>query len=87
MKRNSAQKIDKKALLRQMLADERNKAGLKQSDVSLKLGKMQSYVSKIELGTRRMDVVEYIEIVQAIGLDPVKLLREFIDSTGKHESK
>lgn len=79
MKRNSAQRIDKKALLRQMLAEERGKAGLKQSDVSLKLGKMQSYISKIELGTRRIDVVEFIEVVQAIGLNPVKVLQEFVD--------
>lgn len=69
----------KYALLRQMLIGERTKAELKQSDVSLKLGKPQSYISKIERGERGMDIVEFIEIAEAIGFDPVKFLREFIE--------
>ena len=34
------------------------KAGLKQVEVANKLGKPQSYISKIEKGESRMDVVE-----------------------------
>lgn len=69
---------EKYVLLRQMLIDARNKAELKQSDVSSKLGKPQSYISKIERGERGMNIVEFIEIAQAIGFDPTKFLREFI---------
>jgi len=36
----------------------RLEAGLSQQDVADKLGKPQSYVSKIESGERRLDVVE-----------------------------
>lgn len=86
MKRKSVQKIDKKALLRELLVDKRNNAGLKQSDVSRELGKPQSYISKIELGTRRMDVVEFIEIARAIKLNPVELLKDFIKSCEDQES-
>lgn len=67
------------ALLRQMLTDERTKAELKQADVSLKLEKPQSYISKIERGERGMDIVEFVEIAEAIGFDPVKFLREFTE--------
>ncbi len=76
MERDSSERY---ALLRQMLIDERTKAELKQADVSLKLEKPQSYISKIERGERGMDIVEFVEIAEAIGFDPVKFLREFIE--------
>lgn len=47
-------------------------------NVSLKLKKPQSYISKIERGERGMDIVEFVEIAGAIGFDPVNFLREFI---------
>ncbi len=68
---------DKYDLLRRMLIDERNKAGLKQAEVSSKLGKPQSYISKIERGERGVDIVEFVEIAHAIGFDPVTFLEQF----------
>jgi len=40
----------------------RQESGLKQIEVAEKLGKPQSYISKIEQGERRIDVVELKEI-------------------------
>ena len=40
------------------LKEARVEAGLSQQDVADKLGKPQSYVSKIESGERRLDVAE-----------------------------
>lgn len=56
----------------------RKKAGLKQSEVAAKLGKLQSYISKVELGERRLDVIEFSRVAQAVGLDPVSVLRDVL---------
>jgi transcriptional regulator with XRE-family HTH domain len=40
----------------------RQESGLKQIEVAEKLGKPQSYISKIEQGERRIDIVELKKI-------------------------
>lgn len=42
----------------------RKKAGLKQEDVARKLGRTQSYVSKIEAGQRRIDIIQLKELAE-----------------------
>lgn len=69
--------IDKYEILRQMLIDERLKANLKQAEVADKLGKPQSYISKIERGERGMDVIEFLEIAEAINFEPFIFLQNF----------
>lgn len=60
------------------LVEGRKQAGLKQTDVAQKLGKMQSYISKVELNERRLDVIEFAKFAQAVGLDPSEVLRDAI---------
>lgn len=41
-----------------------------------KLGRPQSFVSKVENGDRRVDVVEFLAISRSVGADPCALLRK-----------
>lgn len=51
-------------------ADARRAAGLKQADLSALIGKHQSYISDIERGQRRIDVLELFVIARALKLRP-----------------
>lgn len=59
-----------------MLVDARKKAGLRQVDVAQKLGVYQSWVTHMESGQRRIDVVELIELGRIIGFDPADVVRK-----------
>lgn len=59
-----------------VLARARDRAGFKQSDIASRLGMPASYLSKIENGTRRLDVIEFIRIAEAMDIDAAELIRE-----------
>lgn len=56
----------------------RKQAGLTQHELARRLKRPQSFVAKYEGGERRIDVVEFVAIVRAIGADPLKLLRDLM---------
>jgi len=51
-------------------AGKRLKAGLTQQDVADKLERYQSFIATVESGQRRIDVVELLDLAEAIGFDP-----------------
>jgi len=63
-------------VLGRVLADARERHGLKQSELAEKLGLPASYLSKIENGTRRLDVIELIQIAEAMDADAGELIAE-----------
>ena len=71
-----AKLADELKILGEVLVRAREKAGLKQSDVAARLGLPASYLSKIENGTRRLDVIELIQIAEAMEVDAAALVRE-----------
>lgn len=60
----------------ELLIEARQEAGLSQEALAERIGQPQSYVSKCESGVRRLDVVEFIEVMEAIGSDPVALIKK-----------
>lgn len=44
-------------------------AGLTQQDLAVRLGTPQSFISKYENGERRLDILEFIRVADAIGTD------------------
>ncbi|OAI56750.1 hypothetical protein AYO49_00545 [Verrucomicrobiaceae bacterium SCGC AG-212-N21] len=48
----------------------REKAGMTQRDLADALGREHSMVARIELGERRVDLVEAFELFRALGADP-----------------
>jgi len=62
--------------LRSALKKMRLEVGLTQVQLSIKLDKPQSFVSKYENGERNVDFLEVLEICEACGSDPVKLITE-----------
>ena len=61
-----------------MLKELRCKKGMTQESLADLLGTPQSYVSKYELGERRIDLVETFEICRALNVDFVAFVRQFI---------
>lgn len=53
----------------------REESGLYQTDLAKKIRRTQTYVANIERGQRRVDVVELLELAEALGFDAPALLR------------
>lgn len=66
------------AALIDVLVSARKEAGLTQQQVADRLGKPQSFVSKVERGERRIDVIEFSAVAEAIGITPTALLTRLL---------
>jgi len=67
------------------LAAARNRAGLTQRELAARLGKPQSFVSAYENGQRRIDLLEFIAIVSALGTDPRRVFANIIKGRARNE--
>jgi transcriptional regulator with XRE-family HTH domain len=62
-----------KALI-DLLIRKREAAGMTQADLATRLNEYQSFVARLESGQRRIDVVEFLELADAVGFDPAKVI-------------
>lgn len=62
----------------ELLVSVRKEHGLTQRDLAALLKRPRSFVSRIEAGERRLDVVEFVAIAKALKIDPVELFTRFV---------
>jgi HTH-type transcriptional regulator/antitoxin HipB len=61
--------------LRGLIVEKRKKAGLTQAEVAKRLKRYQSFIATVESGQRRIDVVEFLDLAEAIGFDPREAIK------------
>ena len=66
----------------EVIAVARREAGFTQRALAERLGRPNSVVASIEMGDRRVDVVELTLIARAIGIDEVELFKRIRDVLG-----
>lgn len=74
-----------KTFLRALIAA-RKEAGVTQVELAERLGKPQPFISKVEKGVRRIDVIEFYAIARALRLDPVEFFARVVKSLPKSVS-
>ena len=68
--------------LLELLREAREMRAMSQRELSKRLGQQFTYIVKIERGTRRVDVVELVEICLVLGVDPAELVGRLRDEMG-----
>ena len=56
----------------------RHAAGLTQRDLAVRLKRPHSFVGRLEAGERRIDVIEFIEIANALEAEPKQLFAKLL---------
>jgi len=62
------------ARFRELIIQSRKDAKITQVELSERLGRPQSFVSKYESGERRLDVIEFIQVCDALNASSQKIL-------------
>ncbi len=65
--------------LMQVLIATRKSKGITQQELANRLDRPQSYIAKVETGERRLDVVELIEICDALKKDAAEFVSDVVD--------
>lgn len=64
--------------LRERLVAMREAAGFTQRQLAARLGRERSFVGRVELGERRLDVIEFVWVCRACDQDPVIVLKDLL---------
>ena len=60
------------------LVKARKHLGLSQEALAVRLGKHQQFVSRYEIGERRLDVAEFVDVACTLKLDPAILIKSIV---------
>lgn len=62
-----------------LLRGVRRELGVTQIDLGQRLDNTQAFVSKFERGERRLDVVEFVEVCEALGVPPLEMFARYLE--------
>ncbi|MBI4564388.1 MAG: helix-turn-helix domain-containing protein [Planctomycetes bacterium] len=65
----------------------RKAAGLTQRALAKRLGREPSFVARLELGERRLDVLEFFWLCQACGAEPKRIFAELMNAFAASEPR
>ena len=82
---NKEKQKKRELVLREFLTELRKKTNLTQEDLARKLDKPQSFISKYESGERRLDILEFIEIVFVLNQNPLKAFEKLLTLLNKEK--
>lgn len=68
-----------------LLIQVKESQGLTQARIAERLNRPQSFVSKYENGERRLDVIEFLEVAAALGVEAESLLAIVQDKNEERE--
>ena len=74
-------KPDRNLRFAELIQQTRQKAGLNQQQLALRVRKPQSYISKIERSERRLTLVDFEDLALALEFSPPKLLAKLYPPT------
>jgi transcriptional regulator with XRE-family HTH domain len=61
-----------------MLIEARTRAGVTQVELAARLGRPQPFISFVERGERRIDVIEFYAIMMALDVEPETAFRDLV---------
>lgn len=56
----------------------RKRAGVSQVELARRVGKNQQFISGVEQGVRRLDLIEFCVLARGLGLEPNQLFAEIV---------
>jgi transcriptional regulator with XRE-family HTH domain len=71
----------KYANFRHLLVGVRKEKGFTQEELAVAINRPQSFVSKCENGERRLDLIEFLQIMHVLDVDPFEFIRELENSS------
>jgi transcriptional regulator with XRE-family HTH domain len=64
--------------IRLVIAETRERAGVSQRELSRRLGESAPYMWSIERGERTVDLVEFMDIAKALGVDVIEIFAKIV---------
>ncbi|RFD29211.1 transcriptional regulator [Pseudomonas sp. GL93] len=67
-------------VLLSLIKKHRKESGMTQADCSKALERPQSFMSDVETGSRRLDIVQLRDLCKVLGIELIELIEEFENS-------